>query len=1010
MEIRGSYVFPARRKTKMGMMIDNTPVILREGNYTARNLYQFRKRISVSKTVDVYNEQKREFFEISHLRQIEEGKRNDNHNKLLGNWIFFPWSGALLHAVNEQEYQLLRTNRNKNLITTQEQTKLESSVIAIAGLSVGSGIATTLAYQGIANTLKLAEFDSLETTNLNRMRATINDIGKPKLSIVSEQLYEINPYINLIPYPKGLTKANVREFVWNNPTPNVIFEIIDDFELKILLRLEARQAGIPVISLANLGDSILFDVERFDLNPKLTLFNGVLGNLPETILNNPNADKHAYAVAMVGRDNVPPRALSSVAQIGKTLVGRPQLGSTVTVSSGLGAFLARKILLNAPLPSGRFKTSFDDIIAKQEGTDHNDAAKIMKPKPNYEAWDLDYRSFPKHGSMQEKLKFFLRAGILAASIHNTQPWSFEIKGNEVAIIPDWTRQLPHTDPSAHHLFTSIGCAITNIEVAAAYWGFTVEIRLQSAASKKPFITLTFHPTKQKSSLNELCPSITKRYSNKSPYLLKPIPSDILATVSSLKVGQSEAWVTSDHASIMQAAILQEEAVIADATPVAFKNELAHWLRPNNSAGFDGMPGFVVGMTQPQSIVGKFMLPKVPFTGKILGGKDRHAITTSPTCGLLVSSGNDLMSYVELGRLYERVALTLTSYNISCTPMHSIAYYPKAQSFLQSAFDYHDKKPKFFFRAGYSGNTPYHSPRRSLEHVLTRINSEESLTQIVDTPTAIHQINIGKHTINYLTAGKGAPIILLHGGNIGWGQWYPNIAALAQHFTVYALDFPGGGRSSRIDFYTMNLQKDLVDIVIRFIQKKNLKKAHIIGSSIGGWAAMNVALKSPQSVNKLVLADAIGFSQYLGPMERMISIPRFARFMSQTMLKPDRSNKNVEMFMRSVFADINFPFSPEFIEYYFETMKTSHNLLFISRLSGLSGVPKELAMKDKLPGLMHDTLILWGDGDKLMPFVRAEPVIKRIPNCRVKIMHGAGHIPSIEKSEEFNHTVLEFLQS
>jgi predicted nucleotidyltransferase len=62
---------------------------------------------------------------------------------------------------------------------------------------------------------------------------------------------------------------------------------------------------------------------------------------------------------------------------------------------------------------------------------------------------------------------------------------------------------------------------------------------------------------------------------------------------------------------------------------------------------------------------------------------------------------------------------------------------------------------------------------------------------------LEQVKIGEFVINYATAGKGLPIVLIHGGNIGWGQWYPNIPELARYFKVYALDLPGGGRRSRI---------------------------------------------------------------------------------------------------------------------------------------------------------------------------------------------------------------------
>lgn len=344
------------------------PIILHEGKYSQNDLKKLRRQRHWG-TVDIYEDQSKEVFEVTHPSLVGKPSyerklklfTQKRAKKADGDWIYYPWNGTLLHCVTEKEYNLLRTNRNRDLITPQEQSKLRRSCVAIAGLSVGSGIASTLTYQGIG-TMKLAEFDTLETTNLNRMRATLADVGKKKIDITCEQLYEINPFLNLVPYPEGLTKANLLSFVYQKPKPNVIFEIIDDFEMKILLRIEARKARIPVISTANLGDSVLIDVERFDRNPHTPLFNGILANLPEQILKNPNENKHKYAVLMVGKHLVPPRALSSVAQIGKTLVGRPQLGSTVTTSSGIAAYITRMILLNQNLASGRYHVVLSDIL------------------------------------------------------------------------------------------------------------------------------------------------------------------------------------------------------------------------------------------------------------------------------------------------------------------------------------------------------------------------------------------------------------------------------------------------------------------------------------------------------------------------------------------------------------------------------------------------------------------------------------------------------------------------
>jgi len=348
------------------------PTIFSEGIYTQKNIKHFKQTNNIWQEIDIYIKQIKELFEITHPH-LKNSTNYKNQERLFiekhmkgdqGDWVYYPWNGNFIHLVTKNDYNLLRTNRNRNLILLEEQKKLLATTVGIVGLSLGTSIAKNLTYQGIAETMKLADGDSLETTNLNRLTATVADIGEKKITIAAKQIYEVYPYSKLHLFYEGLTKNNVHEFVHKKPQPKVIFEIIDDFEMKILLRLEARKASIPVVMFSNLGDSLLIDIERFDLDKKLPLFNGVLGELPEKILQKPNEDKNKYAVAMASMENIPSRAMASVKEINKTLVGRPQLASTITVAAGFAAYLTRKIILDKSDVNGRIRITFDNLFKR----------------------------------------------------------------------------------------------------------------------------------------------------------------------------------------------------------------------------------------------------------------------------------------------------------------------------------------------------------------------------------------------------------------------------------------------------------------------------------------------------------------------------------------------------------------------------------------------------------------------------------------------------------------------
>lgn len=353
---------------------------------TEAQLNEFKAKYKVWSISDVYRQQLQDLYEVTHpdarLNEDFSNKQQkfvtEKINSRSDVWVYYPWSGELIHMVSPEEYFQLRTNRNRNLIEPNEQQKLSDFSVAVAGMSVGGGIAVGLAYSGISSRIRLADFDKLETPNLNRVRAKLSSLGKPKLEVVAQQIYEINPFAQVEAFSEGINQENVEDFL-ASPV-RAVFDEIDDFEMKIRLRQSARRAGIPVFMLTSLGDSILIDIERYDKNPQAPIFNGLLGDLPDEILNHPigEREKLKYAIQIVGVDNIPTRALTSLREINRTLVGRPQLYGTIAIDGGLGAYLIKRLALSGELPSGRIRVSLDDALGVTAlGEDNKTRADIL---------------------------------------------------------------------------------------------------------------------------------------------------------------------------------------------------------------------------------------------------------------------------------------------------------------------------------------------------------------------------------------------------------------------------------------------------------------------------------------------------------------------------------------------------------------------------------------------------------------------------------------------------------
>lgn len=286
-----------------------------------------------------------------------------------------------------------------------------------------------------------------------------------------------------------------------------------------------------------------------------------------------------------------------------------------------------------------------------------------------------------------------------------------------------------------------------------------------------------------------------------------------------------------------------------------------------------------------------------------------------------------------------------------------------------------------------------------------LTTEQKLIRSLGIDIVAKEMFINGRLIRYITAGQGDPLLLIHGANFGWGMWYANIPALAQHFKVYAIDLPGAGRSSLIDYATLDPEHDLFSVVEKFVLKLNLQNFNIIGCSIGGWLALQLAARYPGNVKAVVVTNTVGFADYMGWSDKIIGFYPLARLVTKTALSPARTNrKSIDKFLRGIFYDHELYLKQEFLGYFYETMERSHNLLFISRLTALA---KIFVMTDKLPQITQKVLILWGNNDKIMPLEKNEINFGLLPSVSISIMDAVGHLPPMEKPEEYNERVLNF---
>lgn len=251
---------------------------------------------------------------------------------------------------DERAYFQERTMRNRNVITAEEQEKFRDGVIGIAGLSVGSSILMAIVQSGGPKKIKIADFDVVEVSNLNRMRATISDLGVSKTEVAARQVKSLDPFAELTLFEKGLTADNLEDFLNGL---DVFIDEMDSIDLKIAAREICKKRGISVVMATDNGDGAIVDVERFDQEPGRAIFHGRLEgvDIKENWLT--------VANAIIGEEYLTERMKSSL----KHGPPVPQLGTGAGIAGSCVAYVVRMMLTDQPMKSGKYIISPENIFA-----------------------------------------------------------------------------------------------------------------------------------------------------------------------------------------------------------------------------------------------------------------------------------------------------------------------------------------------------------------------------------------------------------------------------------------------------------------------------------------------------------------------------------------------------------------------------------------------------------------------------------------------------------------------
>lgn len=269
----------------------------------------------------------------------------------------------------------------------------------------------------------------------------------------------------------------------------------------------------------------------------------------------------------------------------------------------------------------------------------------------------------------------------------------------------------------------------------------------------------------------------------------------------------------------------------------------------------------------------------------------------------------------------------------------------------------------------------------------------------------HFVEVGDKKVRYWVEGQGTALILLHGLAASAEFWRYNLGPLAQRHRVYALDLLGFGLSDK-DIGEFSLPY-AASVVAEFMDTLGIERATLVGNSMGGTICAQIAVQFPSRVDRLILVDSAGFGRELHPFLRSWSLRGVGSmvFSLYQWVFPHATRWN--------FSDPD-SIDREWIDEAASMLRkpgVKESTLDIARAGvDLRGQREELFrdLHRQLPHVTAPTLIIWGSHDPVLPVSHAHTACELIPNSQVRVMEGCRHTPQMERPQEFNRLVLDFL--
>lgn len=283
------------------------------------------------------------------------------------------------------------------------------------------------------------------------------------------------------------------------------------------------------------------------------------------------------------------------------------------------------------------------------------------------------------------------------------------------------------------------------------------------------------------------------------------------------------------------------------------------------------------------------------------------------------------------------------------------------------------------------------------------------------------IELGSLRVHHQHGGRGSAVVFVHGlGSSGYLEWRHNLDPVAARHRIFAPDLPGFGRTDKPRVrYTIPY---FARFIRRYMEDRGLRSASLVGTSLGGRIALEVALEEPKLVRKLVLVNTLGLGR---PKVRsahmaygLVTVPRLGEAVMEfardaLTWAPAALIRRVAARYSGASADLEKTIDETYLENLREMYAAAgFRDAYLSTVRSLIN-PRALFggqhdVTERLSELKIPVQLIWGADDPLFPLAHAERASSLIGRSKLAVIYGAGHSPQTERPEEFNRVLRAFL--